>query len=218
MLPCEPFRLDGRPALEQHDGTPRSPVLWDVQTADVSWLPSPTETNRPVNPDPPVKQRAREFFSEIPGSEGNPYGCFRTLFVRLRNGEFSAGAEIDVNPCGKGGKRKTPRAVTLGVWALTSSTAGFEAGQIAPRQGVGLAPWRLTVSQARKPEHQITTSGRKPADLGLALSLFRGQVFCAISTRDRGHALHSPSDRPNSRPARRLAARNCCVAARSKGR
>lgn len=53
----------------------------------MSRLVPPNETNRVVNPRPPVNQRFREFRFDIPGSEPNLHGWFRTPVLASRNRE-----------------------------------------------------------------------------------------------------------------------------------
>ncbi len=74
-----------------------------------------TETNRVVNPQGSVRQRAREFWAEILGCGSNPQGCFRTPVCLSRNRERRGGLRIGVNARRKGKKRETPRDGTLGV-------------------------------------------------------------------------------------------------------
>ena len=75
---------------------------------------SATERNRLVNSKGVVNQRFAEFWTEILGSGKNHRGSFRNLTCLSRNGEFSASGQIDVKPCSKGVKSKTPGGRNLG--------------------------------------------------------------------------------------------------------
>ena len=78
-------------------------------------LLSGSESNRLVNSEGGVNQRFGEFWTEILGFGRNRGGSFRDLVQISRKGEFPARAGIDVNPCRKGVKRKTPGGRNLGV-------------------------------------------------------------------------------------------------------
>ena len=62
------------------------------------------ETNQVVKWRGVVKQRFGEFWIEIPGTEANLDGWFRTPVRVSRIGECRAGRRIVANPCGKGVK------------------------------------------------------------------------------------------------------------------
>jgi hypothetical protein len=73
------------------------------------------ERDQPGNFLGSVNQRFGEFGPEILGFEANLQGSSRTSMDLLRTRESGATPAIDVNACGKGGKRETPGDGSLGV-------------------------------------------------------------------------------------------------------
>ena len=87
------------------------------------YIPGPSSKRRKKGPEGTVVLTRREVLTRdlessrsiFSGSGRNPMGSFRYLFARSRTGEFRESVEVAVNPCGKGGKRKTPREMSRGV-------------------------------------------------------------------------------------------------------
>src|SRR5579872_2730714 len=83
-----------------------------VEFEEASWG---DERDQPGNFLGSVNQRKREFGPEILGSERNLEGPSRTPKNLLRTRESDDAPGLDVNCCGKGGKRETPGGRPLGV-------------------------------------------------------------------------------------------------------
>lgn len=76
---------------------------------------SGSEGDRAGNSERGGNQRFREFWAEISGCERDHQGSPRTPIALCRTGERGASGGIGGSARGKGGKRKTPRGIALGV-------------------------------------------------------------------------------------------------------
>jgi hypothetical protein len=95
--------------------------------------------NRPVNSERSVNQRFREFWSEIPGREGNLGGSVRARAAISRNRDPNASRQVRASRCNERPVTRNARRPISRGRALTHWPRLYAENKKAPRQG--LEPW-----------------------------------------------------------------------------